>query len=98
VDAIRAAHYGWGLLAPEAANDAEGSRRPQLPGADLTARERELLALMARGLANQEISERLAIAMPTVKFHVTNILSKLNAESRTAAVLAALRHKLVGLE
>jgi NarL family two-component system response regulator LiaR len=53
---------------------------------------------MARGMANQEISQRLDIGLPTVKFHVTNILSKLQAENRTAAVLAALRHKLVELE
>lgn len=67
-------------------------------GGDLTQRERNLLALMARGLPNREIGERLAISMPTVKFHVTNILSKLNAENRTSAVLAALRLKLVNLE
>jgi NarL family two-component system response regulator LiaR len=95
---IHAAHFGYRMLAHEAANDAEVSGRSSVPGADLTARERELLALMARGLANQEISARLAIAMPTVKFHVTNILSKLHAENRTGAVLAALRHKLVGLD
>jgi NarL family two-component system response regulator LiaR len=67
-------------------------------GADLTARERKLLELMARGLANHQISATLAIAVPTVKFHVTNILTKLQVENRTAAVLVALRHKLVELE
>jgi NarL family two-component system response regulator LiaR len=66
-------------------------------GDDLTPRERELLALMARGLPNHEISARLAIAMPTVKFHVTNILAKLHVENRTGAVLAALRQGLVDL-
>ena len=68
------------------------------PGADLTQRERELLALLARGLGNGDISARLAIAVPTVKFHITNIMSKLQAANRTAAVLVALRHNIVRLE
>jgi len=68
------------------------------PGADLTQRERELLALLARGLGNGDISARLAIAVPTVKFHITNIMSKLQAANRTAAVLVALRHNIVQLD
>lgn len=68
------------------------------PGADLTQRERELLALLARGLGNGDISARLAIAVPTVKFHITNIMSKLQAANRTAAVLVALRHNIVRLD
>jgi NarL family two-component system response regulator LiaR len=98
INVIHAAHFGYRLLAP-AVNDAVAARHQRCaPGADLTRRERELLALMARGLANQEISARLAIAIPTVKFHITNILSKLHADNRTGAVLAALRHNLVGLD
>jgi NarL family two-component system response regulator LiaR len=50
---------------------------------------------MARGLSNQDISDQLHIALPTVKFHITNILSKLGVSNRTEAVLIALRHKLV---
>jgi NarL family two-component system response regulator LiaR len=53
---------------------------------------------MARGYSNQEISTQLSIAMPTVKFHVTDILAKLHADNRTEAVLVALKHKLVALE
>jgi len=68
------------------------------PGSDLTQRERELLALLARGLGNGDISARLAIAVPTVKFHITNIMSKLQAANRTAAVLVALRHNIVHLD
>lgn len=68
------------------------------PCPDLTQRERELLGLMARGLSNDKICTRLTIAMPTVKFHVTNILGKLHASNRTQAVLTALKHKLVSIE
>ncbi|MEO5733360.1 MAG: response regulator transcription factor [Rubrivivax sp.] len=63
----------------------------------LTQREHELLALMGLGLSNHQIAERLSIAMPTVKFHVTHILRKLGADNRTEAVLLALRHGLVQL-
>ena len=75
-----------------------GTSLPTPPGSDLTQRERSLLALMARGLPNREICARLGIAMPTVKFHVTNILAKLQVENRTSAVLVALRHKLVSID
>ena len=75
-----------------------GSAPVNQPGADLTQRERSLLALMARGLPNREICTRLGIAMPTVKFHVTNILAKLQVENRTSAVLVALRHKIVSID
>jgi NarL family two-component system response regulator LiaR len=67
-------------------------------GGDLTARERDLLALMARGMGNRDIAQRLGITMPTVKFHVTNILAKMHAPNRTAAVLSALRNRVVVLD
>jgi NarL family two-component system response regulator LiaR len=97
VTVIQAAHRGQRVLAPEV-TDALAAQQKAAPGSDLTQRERELLALMARGHSNQEISTQLAIAMPTVKFHVTNILAKLHADNRTEAVLIALKHKLVALE
>ncbi|MBL0086634.1 MAG: response regulator transcription factor [Ideonella sp.] len=50
---------------------------------------------MSRGMSNQQIADALSIALPTVKFHITNILSKLHADNRTEAVLVALKHKLV---
>ena len=75
-----------------------GSATAKPPGSDLTPRERSLLALMARGLPNREICTCLGIAMPTVKFHVTNILAKLQVENRTSAVLVALRHKIVAID
>ena len=98
VTVIQMAQRGHRVLAPEVTDALVTSQRKVSPGGDLTARERELLALLARGHSNQAISAELTIAMPTVKFHVTNILAKLNADNRTAAVLVALRHKLVALE
>ena len=95
VSVIRAAHAGRRSFAPEVTDALIANRQPIVLGADLTQRERELLALMARGLNNQEISDQLAIAVPTVKFHITNILGKLQAANRTEAVLTALKHKLV---
>jgi NarL family two-component system response regulator LiaR len=98
VTVIHAAHEGRRVVAPEVTAAMAASERNVPLGGDLTRRERSLLALMACGLANQEISQRLDIGLPTVKFHVTNILAKLQAENRTSAVLTALRHKLVCLE
>jgi NarL family two-component system response regulator LiaR len=65
------------------------------PGSDLSSREREVLALMVRGLNNPEIAEQLAVGRATVKFHVSNILAKLGASTRTEAVALALQHRLV---
>jgi two-component system, NarL family, response regulator YdfI len=53
---------------------------------ELTSREQQVLTLMAEGLANKEISSRLGISTHTVKFHISSILGKLNAASRTEAV------------
>lgn len=98
VNVIQMAHRGHRVLAPEVTDALVASQKEATRGADLTQRERELLALMARGLSNQEIATALSIAMPTVKFHVTNILAKMHADNRTEAVLVALKHKLVALE
>jgi two-component system, NarL family, response regulator LiaR len=98
VTVMHTAARGHRVLAPEVTDAMIAEQRSPAPGADLTQRERELLALMARGLSNQEICTALTIALPTVKFHVTNILAKLHADNRTEAVLVALKHKLVTLE
>ena len=55
----------------------------------------EILLLMAEGKANQEIADELFIALKTVKTHVSNILSKLNVQDRTQAVIYAFKHALI---
>lgn len=63
----------------------------------LTAREQEVLQMMGAGLANKEIAARLGITLNTAKFHVTQILAKLNAGSRTEAASIAIRRGLLPL-
>jgi DNA-binding NarL/FixJ family response regulator len=65
---------------------------------ELTAREREILTAVARGLSNRAISEELWVTEQTVKFHLTNVYRKLGVPSRTAAVRYAHEHGLVGVE
>lgn len=62
---------------------------------DLTARERDILALLAKGYDNQTIADLSYISLKTVKTHVSNILSKLNVADRTQAVVYAFQHQLV---
>ncbi len=97
-DAIRAAHRGRPTLAPEATQALiEATIHPPTPslGHDLTERERDVLRLLIQGLDNHEIAAKLIISHSTVKFHVSNILSKLQSTSRTEAVAVALQHQLV---
>jgi NarL family two-component system response regulator LiaR len=96
VMAIRGAVAGQPRLSPEAAQVLiQDIKEPAAPSYDLTDREKEILALMVEGLPNTAIAERLVVSQSTVKFHVSNVLSKLGVTSRTEAVAMALKHKLV---
>jgi DNA-binding NarL/FixJ family response regulator len=98
-EAIRAAAQGEAFIQPSVTRkvvaeftrltERERLRREQPLVDPLSARELEVLALVAEGLSNQEIADRLYIATGTVKNHVSNILSKLGARDRTQAMLRA---------
>lgn len=95
--AVRSVHAGHVLLEPEVAtalldSGASGAAEagPQAP--PLTAREREVLVLIAQGRSNREIARTLVLAEKTVKTHVSNILMKLGVADRTQAALWAVRH------
>ncbi len=96
VNAIRRAVAGQPSLSPEAAQVLmKNVSEPALPYQEMTGREKEILALMVEGLSNNEIAERLIVSQSTVKFHVSNILSKLGVTGRTEAVALAVKHHLV---
>ncbi|HEY7273869.1 MAG TPA: response regulator transcription factor [Actinoplanes sp.] len=92
--AIRAVHAGHVLLHPDVARLlADGSGRPAQ--VHLTARERDVLAAIARGNANREIARLLGLSEKTVKTHVSAILTKLGVHDRTQAALYAVRSGMV---
>jgi len=94
--AITAAHAGRPTLAPEALQAlVQPANVDQVVGQDLTAREREVLALMVQGLSNPEIAARLVVSRATAKAHVSNVLSKLEVSNRAEAVALAVQRKLV---
>ncbi len=96
-NAIRAAYAGRPTLAPEAAEvlikAATHKKEETDPG--LTDRELDILQLMVDGLSNPDIAKKLYVSRSTVKFHVSNILMKLGAASRTEAVSMAIHGRLV---
>ncbi len=90
-DAIRAVCNGQAVLSPAVTQAlVAATARPPEPDYHLTERERELLGLLVKGLSNPDIAARLGISLSTVKFHVSSILAKLGASSRTEAVALAL--------
>lgn len=93
---IRAARSGQPTLSPEATKALINSAtQPRLPDLNLTAREMEVLKLMANGFSNPQIAEKLSISRSTVKFHVSSILAKMNLNTRTEVVSFALHNHLV---
>lgn len=108
VDAVRSVAAGDALLAPEVTRRviarALGSQEAVAPSADgarpeavaaLTDREEEVLRLVARGLANDEIAAELVLGRATVKTHVSNLLMKLGLRDRVQAVVFAYEHGVV---
>jgi len=91
--AIRDACNGRGTI-DSSAMKAILNRRQDEVGKDLTPREREVLVLLAAGLSNNEIAEKLTLAVGTVRLHVSHILTKLDAPNRTTAAVIALNHGL----
>ncbi len=103
VDAIRTIHSGESVLHPKIiakllkramAAPAGGGRRPEL----LSERESKVLELVALGMSNKEVSERLYVSQRTVKAHLTNIFNKLNVASRSEAIVKGLKCGLITLE
>lgn len=93
--AIRSAHAGKMTLSPEAAQILVNARTQSQEYENLTEREREVLKLMVDGLNNAEIAEQLVVSLSTVKYHISNILGKLEVENRVAAVTIAIQKKLI---
>ena len=102
LQAIHDVHHGVSSLHPLVANKLirELNRPPDLPptGEPLTNRELIVLELVARGLSNIDIAEKLNLSEWTVRTHISNILSKLHLANRTQAALYALREGLTGLD
>jgi len=103
ITAVRTVHAGLSVLHPTLAQGLflpGVTVRSAAPGEavdELTARELEVLALLAEGIPNKAIARRLGISDHTVKFHVGSVLSKLDASSRTEAVRIGARRGLIAL-
>ena len=100
ISAIQAAYSGLVLLDPEVTEDLAQRIQPSvrsspLPGDELTAREVEVLRMLAEGISNRQMAERLEISTHTVKFHISSILDKLDASTRTEAVALGIRMGLI---
>ncbi|TVX87273.1 response regulator transcription factor [Paenibacillus agilis] len=97
-DAIRAAARGQSVLESQVAskmmNRFRQPKQAQAAHEQLTDREMEVMRLLSQGKSNQDIADELFIGVKTVKFHVTNILAKLEVEDRTQAAIYAYKNGL----
>ena len=100
--AIHQAYMGESFIDPMIARkiiaEFSHSHRPQKSQQSLTERENSVLSLVAKGLSNQNIADKLSIAESTVRTHVTRILDKLHLENRVQATLYALRKNITTLD
>ena len=96
VGAVRSAARGESPLDPRAARVVLTSRSRPAPASVLSGREKEVLVLVAEGLANKQIARALGIAERTVKAHLTSIFNQIGVTDRTSAALWAHRRGLVG--
>jgi NarL family two-component system response regulator LiaR len=95
-NAIRSVYAGQPVLAPEVTKALIRIKTaPMKPGADLSQREQEVLALMVDGLSNEEIAERLVISPATARHHVSACIQKLGASNRAQASAMAVKLGLV---
>jgi DNA-binding NarL/FixJ family response regulator len=95
--ALRAVASGVAVVEPAFARGLVASRASAADALVLTPRESEVLALLAEGLSNKLIADRLKISEHTAKFHVNALFTKLGAETRTEAVVLAVRRGLLML-
>jgi len=101
VEAIRAVHHGEARLHPDIARKlmqqvSQMRYSPQESSIEgLTAREREVIQLVALGRSNREIAQELFISEKTVKSHISNLMGKLNLEHRTQLAIYAIKNKLI---
>ena len=92
MDAIRSVVTGGVPLDPKAARVMLNSQRDMRPGDPLSAREREVLVLLCKGMANKQIARHLGISERTVKAHLTHVFQRLGVSDRTGAALWAKRN------
>lgn len=97
VDAVKQVATGQKVIAPEVVPQLVERATQSDPsvGDDLTGREREVLGHLSEGMSNKEIAQQLTVSASTIKNHISNILSKLETDSRVKAVAIALRYKIV---
>jgi DNA-binding NarL/FixJ family response regulator len=94
LNGIRAAARGESPVSPRAARELLEERTQRRPLDDLTQRERDVLTLVGRGMANKQIAWRLGISEKTVKAHLGSVFDRLGVQDRTQAALWAQKHGL----
>ncbi|MDM8518476.1 response regulator transcription factor [Anaerolineales bacterium HSG6] len=101
-NAIRAAHAGQSTLAPEATQTlllaaTHSTEEPSVADSlyNLTERELEVLTFMTKGLTNPQIAKKLFVSRSTVRFHASNLFSKLGVSNRSEAAALAIEHSLI---